>query len=92
MNITAHARERWNERFPGLCIEDEYSSSSRAGKSIRKKIADSCPAHRSLVTNRFSGYYYRVAKKANAIFVCCFPEVVITVLVYRRPGSGRADP
>jgi hypothetical protein len=80
MRMTAHARQRWAERFPGedFILAYARARNRRVGKKTRKAIREACPAHESLMTGSFKGVYYQMTPD-RIVFVVTPPELVITV-------------
>jgi len=76
---TAHANQRWTERFPDIDKEEAYLNSSVAGKKTKSKIKLACAQNARLyMSGTFAGRYFRVAYN-NIIFVVQAPELIITV-------------
>lgn len=79
MIVTNHARQRWNERFPDMCIENTFAQArNRVGKKTKKKIKESCPNNLQYCSSVFRGRYMRMTR-GGIVFVIAPPEVIITV-------------
>lgn len=83
LEITQHALDRWQERFPELDIHLEYACTKRCGPRMRKRVKQSCPEHVKFCDRQFRGRYL-VSTKEGIVFVMAYPEIIITVLDFRR--------
>ncbi len=82
--FTKHARERFSERFPGMDFAQTFEGAGRVGRKVRANISKRCKSHEPASVDRANGVFYRFNKKADAVFVCKEPEIVLTVFSYRR--------
>lgn len=79
MELTRHAKQRWDERCAGLDPDTEWASARRIGQKLRPKLKAPCPAHEHLMTRSFQGYYYRFTDRSRIAWVVAPPERIVTV-------------
>lgn len=82
MIVTNHAKGRWEARFPGLEIENEYAVSKGIGQGEMFKRATRCLAakHAHKLLRNGGTHYMLLAKPSGAVFVMDKGEIIITVL------------
>lgn len=91
LQMTNHAKERWNERFKNLTAEHEFSLTRKPTKVEISNISKQCPEHVSIMKNKNTyGLFYRISPK-NIVFVCNREGVIITVFPYRLLGDKNMD-
>jgi hypothetical protein len=83
--FTPHAKQRWQERCQGLDPDREWYKVRRAGKKTKRRIKDSCPAHRKLMEG-YHGFWYGVSTNRVVLVVYCGHEKIVTV--FRLPTQG----
>lgn len=60
MQLTHHAKQRWDQRFPDLDPEQEWSKARRLGRGLREALRKKCPRHAHLIRGHLvAGVYYR---------------------------------
>lgn len=93
MNVTPHALERWNKRFPGESLELTYAQAQgrRVGRKTRDKLRRACPGNLQYMRGSFAGRYYLMTP-TNIVFVMQPPETIITVFrLADEPGAQEKD-
>lgn len=87
--FTKHARQRFAERFPGMDLAQTFEMAGRVGRKTRATISKRCESHAPVTIDRANGVFYLLNKRADAVFVCKEPVIVLTVFPHRRDLTAK---
>lgn len=88
MQITDHAKKRWEERFNRLDIHEQFERATcRIGSKLRKKILKKCPGHQEKQQDRIMR-----RTPDGIVFILAGDDTIITVLDFRDFGDTRKIP
>ena len=89
LRLTKHASNRWQERFPGVDLDNAFAATRRPSKKLKKRIIQQqCPgsADHMYAANR----YYLVNMRERIVFVLASDtQELITVFPLTTPGAGQ---
>lgn len=93
--FTAHALQRFAERFPGLDIKTEWLAARKHGlsKGVWQHIKSRCRTLGPIYMVRpgiFKGVYYRLSPN-RVVFVVRPPIEIVTVLVAPEPAKPKSS-
>ncbi|MFL9611044.1 hypothetical protein ACKF11_13235 [Methylobacillus sp. Pita2] len=88
---TKNARQKAQERFPGVDLDSKYVLAKRVGQhsKFRKQIKLLCPGpYARWMADGFAGRYYKVTRE-RIVFVVEQPETILTVFQMPDPSPGK---
>lgn len=80
--FTAHARKRWEERFPGVDPVNAWFCAKRIGKGGFRQLRKQCPAHADEINKTGHSKYFLLYEKRIVFVVAVDTQEVVTVFPY----------